>query len=126
MRSLPVVILLLLLVTGCAGSATDGADVPAPDTGADVAQGEELYQASCAQCHGADLRGTDQGPPHLDPIYLPDHHADLSFELAIRNGVQPHHWRFGPMPPIPDLDDQDIADVIAYVRAQQAAAGLLE
>ena len=115
--------LVALLVVGCGPSGT--AEDASTSTSGDVAAGEVLYQANCAACHGADLRGTDQGPPHLDPIYLPDHHADLSFRLAIEQGVQPHHWPFGPMPPVEGLDQQDITDVIAYVRDQQREAGLL-
>lgn len=115
---------LLVLLAGCAGSpSTDG---PIDGATADVAVGEELYQANCAQCHGADLRGTDQGPPHLDAVYLPNHHADISFLFAVRNGVQPHHWSFGPMPPIDGVSDDDVTDIVAYVRAQQQAAGLLD
>ena len=68
--------------------------------------------------------GTDQGPPLVHAYYRPGHHADAAFTLAIRNGVQPHHWNFGAMPPQPGLSDQDIADVTAYVRQIQDAAGI--
>ncbi len=124
MRTLLLAAALAALLVGCAGSpaADDTTSGAAPD----VAAGEELYQANCAQCHGADLRGTDQGPPHLDAVYLPDHHADIAFLYAVRNGVQPHHWGFGPMPAIEGLSDDDVTSIIAYVRAQQEAAGLLE
>ena len=117
-------VLIALLLAGC-GAPAQTADGESTSAAGDVAAGEALYQANCAACHGTDLRGTDQGPSHLDPIYLPDHHADLSFRLAVQRGVQPHHWTFGPMPPIEGLDDQDIADVIAYVRDRQREAGLL-
>ena len=115
---------LLVMLVAC-GGAQGGAGSPSASVG-DVARGEVLYQANCASCHGVDLRGTDQGPPHLDPVYLPNHHADITFRLAVANGVRPHHWRFGPMPPIEGLDDEDVTAIIAYVRAQQRAAGMLE
>ncbi|WP_108665722.1 c-type cytochrome [Euzebya rosea] len=124
MRAHLTATVLLVLLAGCAG--TPSTDVSADGATADVAVGEELYQANCAQCHGVDLRGTDQGPPHLDAVYLPNHHADISFFLAVRDGVRPHHWNFGPMPSIDGLSDDDVTDIVAYVRAQQQAAGLLE
>jgi len=38
--------------------------------------------------------------------------------------VEPYRWNFGPMSPQPQLGDQDIADVTAYVRQVQEAAGV--
>ncbi len=90
----------------------------------DAVAGEPLYQNNCAQCHGTDLRGTDQGPPHLDKVYESGHHADISFTLAVERGVPAHHWDFGPMPPIEGLTADDVADIIAYVREQQRAVGI--
>jgi cytochrome c1 len=59
-------------------------------------------------------------------LYLPDHHADVAITLAVRNGVRPHHWDFGAMPPINGVSDQDVQDIVAYVRALQREAGLLD
>ncbi|MEN8233615.1 MAG: cytochrome c [Actinomycetota bacterium] len=86
--------------------------------------GEVVFEGTCATCHGVEGTGTDQGPPLIHAYYRPAHHADGAFTLAIRNGVQPHHWDFGAMPPQPHLSDQDIADVTAYVRQIQEAAGI--
>ena len=88
-----------------------------------VAMGESLYQASCATCHGSDLRGTDFGPSHLSVVYEPNHHGDAAFLLAARNGVRQHHWRFGDMAPVPGLSADDIAAIVAYVREQQRING---
>ena len=91
-----------------------------------VAKGEQLYQgeATCATCHGSDLRGTTMGPPFLHEVYAPGHHPDAAFQRAVRNGVQPHHWQLGPMPPLPHLSADDVAAVTAYVRSQQREAGI--
>ncbi|HVM53997.1 MAG TPA: cytochrome c [Acidimicrobiales bacterium] len=104
----------IALLSGCGGGSGDRDP---------VARGRALFQGSgtCATCHGADLGGTAMGPPLLDPIYAPDHHPDAAFRAAIRSGVQPHHWQFGPMPPLPHLDDDDIESIIAYVRSEQRA-----
>lgn len=115
----------LLALTACGGVAgPGGTDLGAATGPGDAVAGEPLYQNNCAQCHGTDLRGTDQGPPHLSEVYEPGHHADISFVLAVQRGVQPHHWNFGPMPAIPELDEQEIADIIAYVRERQREAGI--
>lgn len=97
-----------------------GMPVQHPDQ---IAAGEVLYQANCARCHGADLRGTDSGPSHLSIVYEPGHHGDAAFVLAARNGVQAHHWPFGDMPPVPGLADDELAAIVAYVRENQRIHG---
>jgi hypothetical protein len=64
------------------------------------------------------------GPPHLSQVYAPDHHSDASFRTAITRGSAAHHWQFGDMPPIPGLDDDEIDQIIAFVREQQELHGL--
>ncbi len=88
-----------------------------------VAAGDPLYQASCAVCHGSDLRGTDTGPSHLSVVYQPSHHGDLAFVSAARNGVQQHHWPFGDMLPLPGLSDSDLDAIVAFVRENQRILG---
>lgn len=83
-----------------------------------------MFDASCAQCHGPGARGTDKGPPLVDRIYEPSHHGDASFLLAVRRGSPEHHWSFGDMPPVAGVADQEVADVVAYVRGLQEAAGI--
>lgn len=97
-------------------------DTVAPATGAGNA-GAALYAASCASCHGADLRGTGRGPSHLSVVYAPDHHPDESFRRAAREGVAAHHWNFGNMPAVGGLDDDEIDAIIAFVRAEQDEQG---
>ena len=82
-----------------------------------------LYQANCAECHGADLRGTDKGPGHLSVVYEPNHHGDAAFALAVYSGVRQHHWPFGDMAPVEGLDDDDIARIVAFVRENQRVSG---
>lgn len=112
---------LSALAVACAssgGSTTSAA--------ADAARGEELFASNCAACHGPAAMGTRTGPPLVHEFYVPSHHADAAFQLAVRNGVQPHHWSFGPMPPIPGIDASDVADIIAHVRQLQREAGLVD
>ncbi|MEQ8318811.1 MAG: cytochrome c [Rhodospirillales bacterium] len=86
--------------------------------------GKMNYEAYCASCHGKTARGTDKGPTFISKIYHPGHHADGAFYLASRNGVRAHHWPFGNMPPIPEVNDQQIKMIIDYVRAIQKANDL--
>ena len=112
-----------LLAAGCGTSSTAFvAEIP-PQDPALVARGEVLYQASCADCHGADLRGTDRGPSHLSEIYEPNHHADIAFLLAVRRGTPAHHWTFGAMAPVEGLSEDDVASIVAYVREAQRTEG---
>ncbi len=90
----------------------------------DPVRGQTLFEQRCAACHGTDAEGTTQGPPLVHPFYRPGHHADGAFLIAVRRGVTPHHWNFGPMPAIPDLSEQAIADITRYVRGLQEAAGI--
>lgn len=114
------------LAYGCSAPSDSAPDNPVLGGTGDVAVGESLYTANCAQCHGTDATGTDQGPSFLNDIYVPSHHADGAFLVAVRNGVQPHHWDFGPMPPQPGLTDEDVADIVAYIRSLQRDAGVIE
>ncbi len=113
------VLAAVFLTVVALGTTACASDEEPPDAQA-VASGATLYEQSCASCHGSDLRGTDKGPPHLSEVYASDHHSDDSFRSAITNGAPSHHWDFGDMPPVPDLSAEDIDDILAFVRQQQA------
>lgn len=105
-----------------AGARENDFNIPVQDPFL-VAEGDILYQANCASCHGADLRGTDLGPSHLSVVYEPGHHGDGAFALAAINGVRGHHWEFGDMAPIPGLSQEDMERIIAFVRETQRIDG---
>lgn len=112
------VALFVMFVVAAAACGSDGSDVAiSPGDGA------ALYAANCALCHGTDLRGTEMGPSQLSMVYEPGHHPDDSFRAAISNGVTPHHWQFGPMPPVAGLDDDEIDAIIAHIRDIQKREG---
>ena len=109
---------LVTFVVAAAACGSDGSDVAGSPS-----DGATLYAANCALCHGTDLRGTEIGPSQLSMVYEPGHHPDDSFRAAIRNGVTPHHWQFGPMPPVAGLDDDEIDAIITYIRDTQQREG---
>lgn len=120
MSRLTVLVLLVALLAGCTSGEEEGST---PDDPTPLAAGESLYMANCAECHGEDLRGTDQGPSFLSVVYEPGHHPDESFQLAVMRGVQPHHWNFGPMLPVEGLTTQEVAAIVEFVRDRQDAEG---
>lgn len=100
------------------------ADPPVPKSPEAFAKGEALYNANCSVCHGVGARGTTKGPPFLDKIYEPNHHADITFYRAPEMGVRAHHWKFGDMPKIPGVTKDDLAQIIPYIRWLQKQAGI--
>jgi mono/diheme cytochrome c family protein len=99
-----------------AAGAACGADGPRTA----LERGEAIYAANCALCHGGDLAGSDRGPSLLDPVYGPDQLSDTQFADAVRNGVDERLWDFGAMPGNGSYTDDQIAALIAFVRAEQA------
>jgi mono/diheme cytochrome c family protein len=90
-----------------------------------AARGKPLFEATCAACHGLRGGGTDQGPPFIHDVYNPGHHPDEAFLLAARVGVRAHHWKFGDMPPVDGVTDDDLRAIVRYVREMQEANGIL-
>ncbi len=79
-----------------------------------LAQGQEIYNSTCAMCHGKD--GTGNGPAGKSFSSPPDNFTDPSFwkgdaaqhiTTTIKNG-------HGPMPAF-TLSDSQIKAVIAYM-----------
>ncbi|MCL4798927.1 MAG: c-type cytochrome [Burkholderiales bacterium] len=112
------------VLAAAGGALAQPAPAPAPGFFPNSAKGGRLYQEKCASCHGKDLRGTPQGPPQIHVYYVPNHHGDAAYQIAVRNGVRQHHWRFGDMPPVPGLTPEDVGHIIAFVRREQKKAGL--
>ncbi len=88
--------------------------------------GESLFNTNCSECHGVNAAGSPEGPPLIDRIYEPSHHADFSFHLAVRQGVRQHHWQFGDMDPVDGVSTDDVYKLVCYVRELQHANGIFE
>ncbi|MCY4638894.1 MAG: cytochrome c [Chloroflexi bacterium] len=126
---------LALAAPGCGqeeaspgGGAGAGGGEPGAARAYDLSEraraGEALFGANCAACHGPGAAGTDQGPTFIAGVYHPGHHADFAFVRAVSSGVPRHHWSFGDMPPVPGLAEDEVQQIICYVREVQRANGL--
>jgi cytochrome c len=98
--------------------------VTAVKTPEEFAKGEASFNRYCAACHGKAAAGTDHGPTFIERIYQPNHHGDQSFLLAPRMGVRAHHWTFGDMPKTEGVSDDDLKQIIGYIRWLQRQAGI--
>lgn len=81
-----------------------------------VGAGEPVYWEYCSDCHGNWGDGTEAGPSLLVPGLTRPGYSNQEMADAARKGT-------GSMPGF-DLDLQEAADVVAYVRDLQEAAGL--
>lgn len=98
--------------------------MPGKDFIADAKQGESLFSTNCLRCHGVAGKGTQQGPPLVNKVYRPSHHADITFHWAVKDGVKQHHWKFGDMPALKNIPPESVGHIIAYIREQQRQSGI--
>ena len=121
-------ILILTAAVFPAGCGADKPDLPSPTAGtpapAEYAKGEAAYNRYCVACHGQAGSGTERGPTFIHRIYEPNHHGDPAFLLAPRNGVRAHHWNFGDMPKVEGVTDDDLKEIVSYIRWLQRQAGI--
>lgn len=106
------------------GATVKLAEVKVPELTETAQAGEYLFNSNCATCHGVNAGGTDSAPPLVNDIYNPGHHPDESFYSAVANGVPAHHWPFGNMPRQPQVSEEQVAKIVAYVRELQAENGI--
>ncbi len=108
------------------GKAPDGIPVlvKVPALSSEAKIGRSAFEANCQRCHGSNGAGTGKGPPLIHKIYEPGQHSDLSFVRAAKSGVRAHHWPFGNMPPITGISEEDVGEIILYIRELQRANGI--
>jgi len=110
------------IVLGCLVLITIVGTVQTAMGAGNAEAGGKLYQTRCAPCHGPDGKAATPTAQALNP--KPRDHTDgaymnqLSHEhlvKVIKNGG-PAVEKSPIMPPNPDLNDQQIDDIIAFVR----------
>jgi len=121
-------VLSVILISACDSKSgkrdTNPYYLPPEGFVGDNKKGAVSYQRNCSGCHGNAGSGSSQGPPLVHKTYNSIHHADLAFNLAVKNGVRRHHWRFGDMPPLPEVTPQEVGHIVVYVRSLQRRAGI--
>jgi cytochrome c len=137
----PIYIVAIVVALGAAGwfmfSSSDKKDdsssageeqtssIKMPELSAMAQKGQKAFQANCAQCHGTNGTGTNQGPPLIHDIYNPGHHNDMAIYRAAKMGTRAHHWQFGDMPPQPQVSDEEIGTIIQFIREVQKENGIV-
>ncbi len=101
---------------GGGGRAAFPAQQRPPGDSALIARGNGLYGVHCRACHGADLRGGDQGGPNLlrSPVVLNDQAGELLLPI-VKNGQR----GASVMPPIPLMPD-DVRAIAEYIHSVAA------
>jgi len=119
MKGLLLALPAACLLLGCSKSP-DTAETPGPDPAQTIAAGLKVYTANCAVCHQVDGYGVSNVQPALvdDDIAAGDPNLLIKAVLKGPAGVIPaDRPRYSnAMPPFKQLSDQDIADVLTYVR----------
>lgn len=116
--ALPALAVVILFPAAC-GSESQSASTDSVD----LAAGEQTYMDFCGSCHGRDFEGSAAGPSQLDALFAPDITTDDDYRVAITDGAPEENYDFTPMPAIASLDEDDIANVTAYVRSVQQERG---
>lgn len=91
---------------------------------ATLARGDQLYRESCAACHGIDAKGVVNLGNQLSGSDYVNSKTDAELLAVIRDGRDLNHPENTTglvMPPSggrPDLSDEDLLAIIAFVRSQ--------
>ncbi len=120
-NKLSILIASALLAATVSTLARSAEDVQIPF---ELGKGQMLYEKYCSSCHGAQLSGSDKGPPLLHPFYKSSHHGDRAFYRAALQGSQQHHWEFGNMLPVEGMTAKKMDSVVPFVRYYQKQKGL--
>jgi mono/diheme cytochrome c family protein len=88
--------------------------IPDPDA---VERGQKLFVANCGFCHGATATGADNGPDLVRSVLALHDEGGDQIGPIIRKG-SPEKG----MPAFPMMNDEQIADIAAFIRGRQQAA----
>ena len=104
--------------------STHGIVVKMPALTAKAELGGRLFHQNCAACHGTNAAGSDKGPPLIHKIYEPSHHGDGAFYRAVQQGVRRHHWPYGDMAPVSGISQEEVSNIIRFIREVQQHNGI--
>jgi disulfide bond formation protein DsbB len=127
-RLVMVVAVLALVAAACGGDSDDGDTGTTASSGGgqgNAAAGETVFQGTCATCHGTDAMGIDGlGKSLHDNQFVKSLSDDgmVDFIKQGRPASDPLNTTGVDMPPKggnPSLDDDDLYDVVAFLRTLQ-------
>lgn len=130
MRRLILGLLALTLVAAACGGGDDAADTTAATTTTaatvpsrgDAANGAELYTGSCQACHGPEGAGVEGlGKPWVGSDFINARTDDEMFAFLLEGRPADHPENttgiaMNPRGGNPNLTDDDLYDLIAYMR----------
>jgi disulfide bond formation protein DsbB len=114
------ILLFTILLSACRG----GGNPPAAVINVAGPDGADLYQQTCAACHGADSKGRPNLGKDLTASEFVNSQSDQALLAFIKQGRMPNdggNTTGVPMPPKggnPALTDEQILEIIAYIRTQ--------
>jgi disulfide bond formation protein DsbB len=115
---------MVFVLTACGGDG--GSDEAASDTeqvsAGDPAAGEEVFQSTCAACHGTDAKGLPNLGKDMTTSTFIQGSTDEELLAFVKQGrpvSDPANTTGVDMPPKggnPALTDEQLLDTIAYIR----------
>jgi mono/diheme cytochrome c family protein len=121
---------VLLFAGACGGSDDESSDGGSDSSseessgGGDAAEGQELFNATCASCHGQDAENPSVGKDLRDNTFVQDN-SDAELVAFVKQGrpaSDPANTTGTDMPAKggnPSLTDEDLESIVAYVKSLQ-------
>jgi mono/diheme cytochrome c family protein len=122
---------LALVLTACGGGTPAPTSAPAATAAptGDAARGKTLFEGTCAACHGPDAKGLPNLGKNLVTSEFAKGKTDAELVDFIKTGrpiSDPANTTGVEMPPRggnQNFTDQDLFDIVAYIRTLEAAGG---
>ena len=80
-------------------------------------RGFRTFRAQCLSCHAINREGGRVGPELNVPQSIVEYRPEAQIRAYIRN---PRTFRYGNMPPHPDLRDEDLDALVGYLSAMKS------
>lgn len=125
-RLIAILAILALVLAACGGDDSgdggDGGGDSGVELEGDATAGEDIFASTCATCHGPDATGIEGLGKDLHNNAFVDERSDAEMVAFLEEGRpagDPLNTTGVDMPPKggnPSLSDQDLYDVVAYLR----------